>query len=166
MDHWNKPKTKHGVLAAVLNKNGFDWKIWLWPFDQKLVQRRSYMVELSIHHVDIWPTYFKCPTRNPLVPWIVKSSCEPIIHVWANLQVWPIKFKLFKIMTAVSRTANLKAQIWYLFTHGEYFEAQRALTHNYSNISLIIISVNPTLTDGTSEHPSKFIARKLRVIMI
>ena len=62
----------------------------------KLAKRRGYMVELSIHHVDIWPAYFKSPTRNPLVPWIVKSSCEPIIHVWANLQVWPIKFKLFK----------------------------------------------------------------------
>ena len=37
---------------------------------------------------------------------------------------------------------------------------------NYSNISLIIISVNPTLTDGTSKHPSKLIAGKLRVIMI
>ena len=31
------------------------------------------------------------------------------------------------MMTVISGTANSKAQIWHLFTHGEYFQPQRAL---------------------------------------
>ena len=31
------------------------------------------------------------------------------------------------MMTLISGTANSKAQIWHLFTHGEYFQPQRAL---------------------------------------
>ena len=31
------------------------------------------------------------------------------------------------MITLISGTANSKAQIWHLFTHGEYFQPQRAL---------------------------------------
>ena len=59
----------------------------------------------------------------------------------------------------------LKVHVSQLFMYGQTYKFDQS-NPNYSNISLIIISVNPTLTDGTSKRPSKLIAGKLRVIMI
>ena len=101
MDHWNEPKTKYRFPAVILNKNGFGWKIWLWPFDQKLVQRRSYI----IHHVDIWPLHFKFPSCNVPIVWIVKSSYESnysclvkLCHKWSpRMQSWTNDKRLYNI---------------------------------------------------------------------
>ena len=65
------------------------------------------------------------PTRRP----------QPIPFIILYL-VCPINSGIFMTMTVLSWTAILKAQIWCLFGHGEYFQPQRTLIkHWYHSIS-------------------------------